>query len=598
MQVRGQANFKNPSQEAGLVYFVERLEELTYEYSLDSYKAPPANPPVLIKEALDQLDAIEATGDEGIGAAAYIVKELADRLKDNIISQSLISQGRDVQNGLSNNDRSSLRSLLQVLTKELSPPAYISKAFELVLSTVPSNKKMDIDFLVTELVATLQNAGMSRRYIYRTTVRYWYDDVGVEKRSISDLAPFLKLIFLYQHEFVVFFKASLLVDELKNENFEAFRIQIQDELDDDFKMAPAAKSFMKRKEKERFVRVAGFKGFDRDSAVESAREKVGLIHNMFRVYHHKQDFQLSRHAMVKQCCESEIVLVDDTDKVMLHVADDRPGAAARRLDNLLRNSAFSRGADKRRFYSIAGFHAMSLEASSLENQIINLWIGLETISPSRVGKTKIDSVVNAIVPCLGLRYLERTMAGAATDLITWDRKAALQHLKAPAPGPERSLAEYLARLLLAADESAVNALFQDLGTNELLRHRLYRLRRNLAEPTKALSLIESHEQRVEWQIRRIYRTRNAIVHKGELPSSVHSVIDSAHFYLDQTIQITNELSCGPQGFHLYRDTFHYLRLEYEAYKRVLRSAGAYGDDVCTGLFWKRPPLLWPKEMFG
>ena len=46
-------------------------------------------------------------------------------------------------------------------------------------------------------------------------------------------------------------------------------------------------------------------------------------------------------------------------------------------------------------------------------------------------------------------------------------------------------------------------------------------------------MMEAHQKKVEWQIRRIYRTRNLIVHSGRSPIFLHALIENAHDYLDQ-----------------------------------------------------------------
>src|SRR5690606_9153820 len=46
----------------------------------------------------------------------------------------------------------------------------------------------------------------------------------------------------------------------------------------------------------------------------------------------------------------------------------------------------------------------------------------------------------------------------------------------------------------------------------------------------------SHKQKVEWQIRRIYRTRNLIVHSGKLPSYTNILIENLHNYFDSFLE--------------------------------------------------------------
>ena len=582
-------NFRNDETRRGLIYFVQRFEELSSPYSLDSYKAPAIVIPYLIAEALEQLTFVQTNDEANLGSAKPVMDELLERLGRSSVAKRLVAPERSTLEALKGGDPVQIKALLEVLRREMSEQAYVMATFDMLKSAIRSQAKGEIDELSRDLVSILLNAGMSRKHIYETTVNFWY--VKTE-RSVEDLGLFFRRIFPHLHEFIVYFKASLMVSRLKPQNFRKFGIQISENLEPEFAEAPAARQFKSRHDKERFVRVSGFRGFDRYSAVEEARQKLGLIHNLFRVYHHKENFRVGPTALVKQCCEEGIALVKKTDNFIEHVSDDSPPRAVRWLDKTLDSSKFRDGRDKQRFYSVAGFHTLSLETASIDNQTINLWIGLETISPSRPKKTNIDNVVSAITPAICLKYLSRLTYELAVDLLKWNRTRTIELFKGlESTQDEHTLAsKVLSLLTLPDDDEMKKALYAELGVRELLRYRIYSLSRALRTPEKALAKIENHERWVGWQLRRIYRSRNAIVHKGVRPSYAHAAVESAHFYLDQVIRLTNELSCGPQGFDRYIDMFRYIELEYTAYKRRIRALEQAYDGKESTLIWKRTDM--------
>lgn len=70
--------------------------------------------------------------------------------------------------------------------------------------------------------------------------------------------------------------------------------------------------------------------------------------------------------------------------------------------------------------------------------------------------------------------------------------------------------------------------------------------------------LDNHKQRVEWQIRRIYRARNMIVHDGTTPSYTNILIENLHDYLDSVMKglmllasTKHTMNTIGQGFKIY-----------------------------------------------
>jgi len=83
--------------------------------------------------------------------------------------------------------------------------------------------------------------------------------------------------------------------------------------------------------------------------------------------------------------------------------------------------------------------------------------------------------------------------------------------------------------------------------------------------------MERHEKRVYWQLARIYRLRNSIVHQSKAMFTVPIVTEHAHSYLDKVIRyILNTMVNCPYE----RTTFSaMLRLQdqYNQHKELLRN---------------------------
>ena len=62
-----------------------------------------------------------------------------------------------------------------------------------------------------------------------------------------------------------------------------------------------------------------------------------------------------------------------------------------------------------------------------------------------------------------------------------------------------------------------------------------------------LNMSEKYRKRVDWHLSRIYRTRNALVHSGDVPRYIRYLGEHLHYYLDLLmLESFEKLSCGVQ----------------------------------------------------
>lgn len=587
MRFKNLRRFENLEENALLIFLSQRIDELTFDYSLDSNKAPTTNCPALIGEIYEILHQDDGFDHATLMARAKpIVDELIDRVSGNTIVHRIIPSERDIAGRLRNPEFHVLRETIGVLQQELSQSAYVTTCMELLSLEVKGGSKEKIDFLARELVASLENFGMSRAHIHFANQHEFYDN-GPQIDGPEFIKKFFFEIYPHFHEFILCFKVKNFTTKISDDDFETFEMRVLNEVPEPFLGAECAEKFSKLKSNEKFFVINGVRAVDRFSAIETALRRISLVQNIFRVYHHKNDFGLSSEALVAQCCVEEVRLAK-CDVVRMHnVADDRPEKAAQKLSYLLKNTRMLNGPDRSKLISVAEFHGMGLDTRSVENQILNIWIAMETLSPSRPGHTKIDDVLWAFLPGIGLRYFSRVVDQLLYDLIQWNRVVSKKILDKTSETESLSLRDKLFIVLSSADcEPLRQELYANLGNFELLRFRVFKLAKLFSAPRNIVDALNGHQRRVAWQLRRIYRVRNSIVHLGETPSFTVAVADNAHDYLDQIIHLTNDLSCGGNGFRTYAEMFAFLRAEFALYGSALKEAKD-SNAVRETIFWRR-----------
>lgn len=186
----------------------------------------------------------------------------------------------------------------------------------------------------------------------------------------------------------------------------------------------------------------------------------------------------------------------------------------------------------KRFNRGVELHAHSLETNEPSSQILNLWICLETLLITGKG-THISSVENAVKTVVSNYFLKEQLTNLHDLLTKWDKeKYTAVKNKLPTAWSEDDDSTILALVGLKEFQDLAMELLGEMDSTPLLRYKFMKLVRNYQDINKIIELNELRDKRTTYDIRRVYRIRNKIVHQGELSKKANSIVEIAHFYLD------------------------------------------------------------------
>jgi len=209
--------------------------------------------------------------------------------------------------------------------------------------------------------------------------------------------------------------------------------------------------------------------------------------------------------------------------------------------------------------------------------------------PSRPGKTIVDSVVSGSLPVVGLNYFNRIFRNITFDFFRWNRRALSNTLQLIVAPKDANLVEKVFCLIaLKENEQALAKLFSDLKNFELLRNRTYTLHEIFSSPELCIDFLERHQKRVSWQLHRIYRARNEIVHSGANPSNSINLLSNAHDYFDQIFEIIGSLCSGESGYDNYIDAFNFAEALYDQYLEDLKKLSDFSVESASQVIWTSP----------
>lgn len=565
---------------SGMLFFAQRMDELLFDYTLDSYKPAALNAPFLCLEAIKLIDDIE---DKLIEEAnlIHVLQEIEWSIGGDFLAKSML----DIDLGyyILKDEQSSLqekRKRLSALSRTLSPIRYLSECKKTILLRTKSKK--DLDFLAKAFTTTLINLGYSKSYIYNYTLEFFFSNGGKQIDSNVHLENYLKFFDGKSHYFDALFLVSPLIKEVSS-SVKAFNIEVDEVKLDDLKDAIDKFNFLKINEATdyEYVRINSIRAFDPQTARIEAERKIDNLSDLFSLFYHKRPIDWKREAiLLKKCCEMSSSLERPHKGAMEKGFDLKPEKAAKALNYLISMFALRDKSSFQKFNRVADLHGICVSNDVVENQLVNLWTAIETLVPSHVGSSKINGIITFIAPFITVNYISRLLGRFVADLCLWDKHKTRKLLnKVPNSHGSSLLVKTLNLLAINSNRELRDELYTALKDFHLLRYRAFTLSEFLSDKDKLKNLIETHKRKVAWQVRRIYRTRNLIVHSGRTPKYTESLIENGHDYLDQMMAGIMSLSCGDYKANTLEQVFEIAKIKQIKFERELNSLSEISEGA-------------------
>jgi hypothetical protein len=573
MRFRPLKHWNDSVTDEGLVFLVQLLEELLFPYSLDTYKPSATNASTLCIEAITIIKAID---DELIDEnnLRHILKELVLNLKKDQIVKSLISL--DINNliGRLENEDTKLHEvsiLLKIIYSHINLKVYKTQTEKTLLAVISTPKEKDkIRTLARSYITTLINIGYSTRYLRSAVMIFFYKNKKNKVDGVKSLEEFFRLFDGSRKNFTTIFKVNKLFDEIKD-SCETLGIQVDSILDGSMAKVGDDKGFQLHGN-ELYLIIKDISAMDIFSARDIAESKINQMSTLISFFHHEESTIWQPNALMIENEFNKGRLLQKSPNPMLLCSDSRIKNAAIKLNSFINNFNLTEIDSFERFNRAMELHALALRSDSSDNQLLNLWISLETIVPSKSGRTKakINNIIDSVIPFLTIVHIENLLNRLTHDFILWDK---IKFLNAIAGIEGNSKKEQLIKLLVLPEYSKTkDQLFNDLQQFHLLRNRAYYFSNILSDSSKIASLHEAHHQRLDWQIRRIYRTRNMLVHSGETPAFISILIKNLHDYFDTVINIISALASDGMKINTIDQAFKYVELTYGDYFKNLKGS--------------------------
>ena len=179
---RGLKNWKDISDLQGMLFFVQRMDELLFHYSMDTYKTPTLNIKLLLREYLETVDNIKEGVLKDKNELQYLKKLCI--LKGDIAAQKIIgiSITKEFLKNHGSYDGNMKRKVCQLFLDKLSNRRYLEEIEMELKDAVLEDRKKEIELCSKYLVRELTVLGYNSRFIFSCLNKVFF------LKSVNDVA--------------------------------------------------------------------------------------------------------------------------------------------------------------------------------------------------------------------------------------------------------------------------------------------------------------------------------------------------------------------------------------------------------------------------
>lgn len=585
MKYRNTNKWDGPAKQPGLLYFAQILEEMLFDFSLDTYKPSVMNTPLLCVEALKTIKEIEA-GNIKAPNIKHVIAELCTNFEKDSAAKSLISLPFSAFLPTLKNPKSTIKELqnvLELLAIQLNYSKYLSRNKQLLADEISGRQSLsEIRRLARSFITTLISMGFGQEYLTKRILDFFYFGKN-QIKGTSSLEDFFSLFSKEPSEFTVIFRVDDIFEHIAK-SFVSTGLEITKQLPTEIDLSKFPT--FSPSEKKLYAIVPKIRARDEHTARLNAESLLKFCSTFLSLFHHKKNPSWLPECIVYEPVEKKYLKISNPLNSMHKCADLLKPVASKRLELFMSQFSLERDSFSK-FVRSAQLHSLALSSDSPENQILNLWISLESLVPSETkGKdvSNIEHIVASLIPFLNTGYLGRLLNNLVKDLLRFN---SLETRKVLKNIPGRKFVDRIAKLLaLPQFETERNNFEANLQDFYLLRDRFAHFSSILSSPATVLAALDAHSLRLEWQIRRIYRTRNLIVHSGETPAYTRLLIEHTHDYLDTVLSYLSELASEPKSINSVGQGFKFVELKYETLRKGLSQKGlAFNLDNIDALLF-------------
>lgn len=533
-----------------LLLFSELVNELLFDYSIPSNRVGTLNAHYLCLDAMNTISTIEYNGVPE-GTLKPIVEELYSALlkdpiyegeKDNPLNYFVKYQNdkyRKTTNPTELNYEEQKKTVKALDTRFFCEHEYYEKLRACICQIVKDNKESEqrkLFRLTKALLTELINIGYDSRYIYSVMKTLFWEPVE-NVQSPEEIEKFFSYFSLERVDYSVVLKVNKIkmakiVENIEDLSFEELKTKSEDILE---------KRFLKKKKNEEHL-VLKVKDLDPYTAAKHAIRIINTNSSFYRMMDHDYRYEVSN----VQCGvyeEASFVYIPTEKSAVEH--SKKPSktqiknylnVSDQAIERLATNKSIE---DALSIISAVQFHSHALDSKSQENQLLDFWAIFESVLDisNKHTSDRINQVCIHLIPILKRRYVYSLILQLCEDIKNFDEEYYVRVTQGCVSEMDK-VVKIFKIISLPNQEENRNELCDKCKEFPLLKERIEYYAETFLTLKSTYEFVEKHAERVKWQIMRIYRNRNLIIHNGDSMPYLTLLIENLHSYVDDFLEYT------------------------------------------------------------
>ncbi len=566
MQQKNGANWKYDTSLDCMLFFAQRVDELLFHHTTDTYRFPARS----LRGLAIEYCATFIDSQNGLinqKNLPIIVEEFNDRLQADPLAKDILSKEFVQRFGKSFGSWDARKQFdnINYIGRKLSNNVYYNASVKKIQELVSeNNQKKEIDTLATIWVRETIDGGYNENYIYRNLQKVFFTDEVV---SIDSLSTFFSAFDFESKAFDVYIGFSYDLTPIKG----LFKklVPVSGEL---FVLNPSeVQTGIKKRKQKTILEFKGIKARDMFSAYEMAYEIVSHVIDSYTFFRHDGSIIRTYGQVV---CAGHTITRINQKQLLKHRVSPQSRLDSEKNADMLLSALFLNYSNRNDLRRIVRIHNAALKSESINDSLLSLWSLVESLVDvdNTLQKRSLDSkeadeaqrfksgnVIETLIPFLKSTYACKLIQTFIADIKHWDEKFFSEHIATIEYG-DNELEKAFAFLAFDSTQTNREELFARATLFPLLKYRVMILNEQLHSSKHFKACITEHERRIRWHIQRIYRARNYIIHDGVSNDELNNdLLINLHSYVDTAIsKIVEMINASP-----YNDTVAEIITEHK-----------------------------------
>lgn len=516
-------------------YFIERALELVNSKTIDTYRARLHNPRTILQE----LQQVLIDWDENKLKRFETAKQVIDEsllLIENEEELTFSSINKDYFIELLKNakDKSykNLTAATQVILR--TNENYISSIFEKTKNEINScnlNSKLqvhellELERLTSILITELLHLGYSKSFLNNIIFLIFIKKAS-NNTFDNHFQSFAQLQNNKEEEFYIIFKLIIPKEDLRDQlliieedNVDYNQDRIKSFINQTNNRGKKFLSISENFSKHLLIKVNSKDSF---TVIEKAKEKLSEILDRIFLGYNQPNIKVYKEALTIVVNRPEKTKPNPVNYLIFgsYVSNQSLYETLQeKLSAIFKNTLISIDT-KQKVKSSIRYLRLGNGSTELEQKFLNYWIGLEFIFATSIKDiSSFSRLIENFPNSHQLIYFKRNIREFHEDIKRLKINTDLTFFS-------EDYSQYLDK------ETSYNFIKDEyLNTRPILSFRAYQLKSTLFQKERRLKKIKKHRKDLEWNLARIYRIRNEIIHEAALKPNIARISSHIRYYL-------------------------------------------------------------------